>query len=159
MKTILAGAMIAIAVLFIAVCIQYGSKERTYPFAEEAKDGEYVRPTHEPGQGGDQKESSYFTVQVNAGPTVSRAGSRCNLMIGNPAENEQYAKVKLILDDTGEELFCSEILKPGERNAYVDLGQVPETGVHRTTAVFMVYDPENMEKITEIDASVLLTVK
>ncbi len=159
MKIILAGTVIAIAIPLISVCIQNGSKERAYPFAEEARDGEYVRPTREPGQGEEQKESSYFAIQVNAAPTVSRAGNRCNLMIGNPAENDQYAKVKLILDDTGVELFCSEILKPGERNAYVDLEQVPEEGVYHTTAVFMVYNPENMEIITEIDASVLLTVK
>jgi hypothetical protein len=67
--------------------------------------------------------------------------------------------VKLILDDSGEELFCSEILKPGERNAYVELEEVPEAGEHSATAVFMVCDPESLEQITEIDAGVLLTVE
>ncbi|WP_312444465.1 hypothetical protein [Lacrimispora sp.] len=159
MKALIAGVMIAIVSLLVAGCFQSGSKEREYQFAEDAKDGEYVRPTRVPGQSEDQKGPSYFTIQVNASPTVSRGGKRCNLMIGNPTENEQYVKVKLILDDTGEELFCSDILKPGERNAYVDLEQVPEVGEHTATAVFMVYDPESMEQITEIEASVLLTVE
>lgn len=158
-KAIIAGTMVVIVSLLITLCFQSGSKEREYHFAEDAKDGEYIRPTRVPEQSEDQKEPSYFSIQVNAGPTVSSGGNRCNLMIGNPADNEQYVKVKLILDDTGEELFCSEILKPGERNAYVKLGQVPEAGEHSTTAVFMVYDPVSMEQITEIDAGVLLTVE
>lgn len=159
MKVIIAGTLIALASLLSAGCSQSGGKERAYQFAEEAKDGEYVLPTHVPGQNGDQKEPSYFMIQVNASPTVSRGGKRCNLMIGNPAENEQYVKVKLTLNDTGEELFCSEILKPGERNAYVYLEQVPEVGEYIATAVFMVYDPDSMEQITEIDAGVLLTIE
>lgn len=158
-KAIIAGLLITLASLFTAVGSQSGSKERAYPFAEEAKDGEYVLPPHAPAQNEDQKEPSYFMIQVNAGPTVSRSGKRCNLMIGNPTENEQYVKVKLILDDTGEELFCSDILKPGERNAYVELERVPEAGEHTATAVFMVYDSETMEQMTEIDAGVLLTVE
>ncbi len=158
-KAIIAGLLIALASLLTAGCSQSGSRESAYQFAEDAKNGEYVLPTHVPGQSEDQKEPSYFMIQVNVSPTVSRGGKRCNLMIGNPTENEQYVKVKLILDNTGEELFCSDILKPGERNAYVDLEQVPEAGEHTATAVFMVYDPESMEQITEIDAGVLLTVE
>jgi len=158
-KAIIAGLLFTLASLFTAGCSQGSSRERAYQFAEEAKDGEYVLPTHVLGRSEDQKEPSYFTMQVNAGPTVSSDGKRCNLMIGNPAENEQYVKVKLILDDTGEELFCSDILKPGERNAYVELEQVPEAGEHTATAVFMVYDPETMEHVTEIDAGILLTVE
>ncbi len=99
-KAIIAGLLIALASLLTAGCSQSGSRESAYQFAEDAKDGEYVLPTHVPGQSEDQKEPSYFMIQVNASPTVSRGGKRCNLMIGNPTENEQYVKVKLILDDT-----------------------------------------------------------
>jgi hypothetical protein len=145
--------------LLLAGCSQSGRGGQEYQFAEDAKDGGYVLPAPSPGQYQATKEPSYFTIQVNASPTVSSTGKRCNLMIGNPAENEQYVKVKLILDATGEELFFSELLKPGERNAYVDLSLVPEAGEHTTTAVFMVYDPESMEQLSEIDAGVLLTVQ
>jgi len=159
MVSVSAGLLLLFVVMLIGGCSPGGGKEREYKFAEDAKDGGYVSPTRAPGQGDAQKEPSYFTIQVNASPSVSGSGKRCNLMIGNPAENEQYVKVKLILDATGEELFCSEMLKPGERNAYVDLEQVPEAGEHITTAIFMVYDPESLEQISEIDAGVLLTVE
>ena len=159
-KTAIAGfvTILLLAVLLVNGCSS-GSGEREYKFAEDAKDGGYVSPTRAPGEDDPRKEPSYFTIQINASPSVSGSGKRCNLMIGNPAENEQYVKVKLILDATGEELFCSEMLKPGERNAYVDLEQVPEAGEHITTAIFMVYDPESLEQISEIDAGVLLTVE
>ncbi len=159
-KAMLVGAMIAAALLLTAGGFR-GGRERGYSFAEDAKDGEYVRSTNVPGSGEneDQKETSYFTIQVNSSPEVPSGSKRCNLMIGNPAENEQYVKVKLILDDTGEELFCSEILKPGERNAYVELEEVPEAGEHSATAIFMVCNPESKEQITEIEAGVLLSVE
>ncbi len=156
---IIAGVLIAVASLLAVGRSIWGSKESAYQFAEEAEEGEYVLPTLDPVQSREQKEPSYFMIQVNASPTVSSSSKRCNLMIGNPAENEQYVKLKLILDDTGEELFCSGILKPGERNAYVELEEVPEAGEHSATAVFMVCDPESLEQITEIDAGVLLNVE
>lgn len=158
-KAILVGVMVMLAFLFAYCCFQSGIREREYLFAEDAKEGEYVRPSRVPGQSERQKETSYFVIQVNATPVISRGGRRCNLMVGNPTENEQYVKVKLILDDTGEELYCSEILKPGARNAYVELSKVLEAGEHGATAVFMVYDPESMEQVTEIDAGVLLSVE
>ena len=159
-KAMLVGAVIAVALLLTAGGFR-GGRERGYSYAEDAKDGEYVGSANIPGSGEDEgrKETSYFTIQVNSSPEVPSGSKRCNLMIGNPAENEQYVKVKLILDDTGEELFCSEILKPGERNAFVELEEVPEAGENAATAVFMVYDPESMEQITEIEAGVLLTVE
>ena len=144
------------ALFLVSGCSAQQSRE--YQFAEDAQDGGYVRPTRAAGESEAGKEPTYFTIQVNASPTVSESGKRCNLMVGNPSENEQNVIVRLVLDATGEELYCSELLKPGERSAYVDLDPVPGAGEHTATAVFMVYDPETSEQISEIDVGVLLTV-
>lgn len=104
-------------------------------------------------------EPSYFTIQINASPVADEQSKRCNLMIGNPQENKEYARVRLVLDETGEELFYSELLKPGMRSAYVTLDRVPETGEHSATAVFLLFEPDSMTQTSEIEAGVLLTVE
>lgn len=80
-------------------------------------------------------------------------------MIGNPQENKEYTKVRLVLDETGEELFCSEFLKPGMRSAYVTLDRAPVPGEYPATAIFLLYEPDSMAQTSEIEAGVLLTVK
>ncbi|HBD01670.1 MAG TPA: hypothetical protein DC053_23580, partial [Lachnoclostridium sp.] len=83
-KAMLVGAVIAAALLLTAGVFR-GGRERGYSFAEDAKDGEYVRSANIPGSGEDEgrKETSYFTIQVNSSPEVPSGSKRCNLMIGN----------------------------------------------------------------------------
>ncbi len=103
-----------------------------------------------------EAEIGYFHIQINASPEVQ--GKRCNLMIGNPADNESGTFVRLILDDTGEEIYCSEIMQPGERKAYIVLERPPEPGEYAATAVFCMVN-ESEELIGEVEAGVRLTVK
>ena len=80
-------------------------------------------------------------------------------MIGNPPENEEYARIRLILVETGEELFYSELLKPGTRSAYVTLERVPALGEYPATVVFILFEPGSMTQTSQLEAGVLLTVK
>lgn len=122
-------------------------------------EGGYELPTIADRQNRRTAEPSYFTIQINASPVVDQQSKRCNLMIGNPPENTEYARVRLVLDETGEELFHSELLKPGMRDAYVTLDSVPASGEYAATAVFLLFEPDNMTQNSEIEAGVILTVE
>lgn len=136
-----------------------GRQNNTYQLAEDAVDGGYVLPENTHRQNRTNSEPSYFTIQINASPVADWQSKRCNLMIGNPQENKEYARVRLVLDETGEELFYSDLLKPGTRSAYVTLNQVPEPGEHSATAVFLLFEPDSMTPISEIEAGVWLTIE
>lgn len=158
----LAGSLVLLALL--AALAAGGSwwhsrQNKTYQLAEDAVEGRYVLPEIAYRQNQRSAEPSYFTIQINASPVAEKQSKRCNLMIGNPQENKEYVRVRLILDETGEELFCSDILEPGMRSAYVTLDRVPTPGEYSATAVFLLFEPDSMIQTSEIEAGVLLTVK
>lgn len=101
-------------------------------------------------------EQSYFRIQINARPELT--GGRCNLMIGNPGDNKENVQVSLLLDDTGEIIYESETLKPGQRNAYVKIDTKLQPGDYPVTAVFHILDPESGAAAGEIEAGAILTV-
>lgn len=141
--------------LIIAGYQCYKNRPVPYQFAENAQDGGYVMPEVAYREMMKNMESKYFRIQINARPELS--AGRCNLMIGNPVENEADAYVILTLDETGEEIFCSEILKPGERAAYVNLNHKLETGEHAATATFVVLG-EDGEEEGAVQAGIIITV-
>ena len=151
--------MVLLAALVAGGAWWYGRQNKTYQLAEDAVDGRYVMPEIPGRQNRAKLEPSSFTIQINASPVAGQQSKRCNLMIGNSPENKEYARVRLVLDETGEELFYSELLKPGMRSAYVTLDRVPMPGEHPATAVFVLFEPDGMAQISEIEAGVLLTVE
>lgn len=57
------------------------------------------------------------------------AGTReVSVDLYNPEENEVYFKVKLLLSDTGEELYESKLIKPGQHLYEIELNRALEAG-------------------------------
>lgn len=133
----------------------YQRSREVYLFSDDAKDGGYVMP--EIAYMMETMEQSYFRIQINARPELKNG--RCNLMIGNPEENKEDVQVSLILDDTGEVIFQSETLKPGQRNAYVTMETGLAPGDYPVTAIFHMLDPESGAAAGEIEAGAILTVE
>jgi len=160
-KRVCRGVMAALlAAVLLAGC------GRSYSFEEHALDGSYVFPTDEylkyQGAYGQMKEAasrSGIQIQINGEPEVDRSSGRCNLMVGNPAENKEDLKVKLTLDESGELVYETPVLKPGERQAYVTLEVLPEPGVYPATAEFLVLSAENGTQTGAVEAGVMLSVK
>ena len=102
-----------------------------------------------------------FAFQANAVVTVDSATGRANVLLGNPAENTRDCRVTLMLDETGEILYETGVLHPGERTAYAQLP--PEAfggaGEYAATAVFEILDEETGESIGAVEAGVLLTLE
>lgn len=132
------------------------SGKEVYLFENDAKDGEYVMPEIAYKEMMETMEQSYFRIQINARPEL--VNGRCNLMIGNPAENKEDVQVSLSLDDTGEVIYQSGILKPGQRSAYVNMETRLEPGDYPVTAVFHMLDPESGAAAGEIEAGAIMTV-
>lgn len=131
----------------------------SYVLSSDAEDGEYQMPAGISMEQLEQKaKESAVRIQINARPEVWQGSSSCNLMIGNPAENRENLKIKVILDETGETIFESAELKPGDRIPYVTLDIVPKPGEHLATATFIIQDPESRETIGAVDTGLLMTV-
>lgn len=136
-----------------------GNKVKVYPLEENVIDGSYQLPEIAFQEQMAQMEQSYFRIQINARPVVDAYTGKCNLMIGNPEENEHNVFVHLLADETGAEIFRSEVLKPGERSPYAVLDAVPEPGEYPVTAVFNILGEDSAEVIGEIEAGIIMTVE
>ena len=145
--------------LLIVICLFWGDRNKPYQFAEEAKEGRYELPEITYQKREKPIEPSYFRIQINAKPVADKQSGRSNLMIGNSRDNKELVRVRLFLNDTGEEIYCSEILKPGERTAYGVLSLVPGPGEYEVTAVFYILQLESTEISSEIEAELLLTIE
>lgn len=137
----------------------WDNKKKVYPLEEHVIDGGYQLPEIAFQEQMAQMEQSYFRVQINARPVIDTYTGKCNLMMGNPGENENNVFVRLLMDETGTEIFRSEILKPGERSPYAVLDLVQEPGDYAVTAVFNILGEDDVNVIGEIEVAIIMTVE
>lgn len=138
-------------------CVRQRTPE--YPLSEDAREGGYELPSsysiEEPER---RAEQSAVRIQINARPELDYRSGSCNLMLGNPEENTRNLRVSVALKETGELLYQSEVLLPGQRLAYVTLASIPEPGEYVATAIFTVIDEESGGAAGEVEAEIILTV-
>lgn len=129
----------------------------SYAFDSEAVSGSYGEQS---GETPDQAQD--FSLMVNAEVTVDKTTGRANVMLGNPAENSRLCRVTLVLDETGEILYTTPVLHPGERIAYAELDitafQNDETKEYPATAFIDIVNQETGETIGTVQAGVLLVL-
>ena len=114
-----------------------------YRLDEHAREGSYDAASAA-GEGRGQRQTAYFRIQINASPRAEK-GEKLPFFIGNPEENTEDVQVRIFLDETGEELYCSPVLHPGERQVYGEARRELEPGEYKATAVFYILDQEGQE--------------
>lgn len=158
---ILTAALLTAAALFVGLV-----QMRDYKLDQAAVDGAYemtVPPevqqmVQELARRREAALNSSVEIQINGEPQVDASSGRCGLLAGNPEGNNYDFRITIKLDGSGEIIYRSPVLKPGERVAYVTLNQIPEPGSHAATAEFAVLDPESGEAVGAVDAGILLIV-
>lgn len=139
---------------------QWSNLERQqYRFSADAVDGGYTLAELQLEESFEKLESAHHRIQINVRPTADPETGLCNLMIGNPDENEMAVLVVIFRDDNGEELYRSDLIRPGERQAYGYLGVMPAAGEYLLTAVFQLVNVETQEIGGEVEAGLVLTVE
>lgn len=126
-----------------------------YTFDSEAMSGSYGQ------QAGETPDSAQnFSLMVNAEVTVDETTGKANVMLGNPAENSRLCRIRLVLDETGEVLYTTPVLQPGQRIAYAELETTSlknsETNEYPATAFIDIINQETQETIGTVEAGVLL---
>lgn len=138
--------------VFFAVFLN--RRELTYRIDPAARDGAYVMGAA-PGA---VKEPEYFRIQLNSRPAAA-SGSKLPFLIGNPEENEADMQVTITLDGTGEEIFSSSLLAPGEREPYGELNRPLKPGLYRAAADIAFFDPETGKAEGSIEAELEITIE
>lgn len=143
--------LIILGTAFLSACAA-----REYRLDENAREGSYDAAAAG-WEEQNQHRTAYFRIQINSNPKAGK-GEKFPFFIGNPKENKEDVQVRIFLDATGEELYCSSVLHPGDREVYGETEKMLEQGDHEATAVFYMLDQDGQE-IGSVEAAVTVTVE
>lgn len=102
--------------------------------------------------------ASSFRIQVNANPQAD-VGEKLPFFVGNPRENKWDVRVCVYLEDTGEQVYASPVLHPGQREPYGEPEIPLEAGEYPAVAVFFILDRESGEQLGTVEAGIVITVE
>lgn len=104
-------------------------------------------------------QEGMFNISINPTPCFQDGKSEGNLCIENIKANHYYTRVIVTLDDTEEEIFESQGLKPGQYIENVKLKKNLKKGTYPATAQFIITDPESLKDIGKVNTEITLTVE
>lgn len=89
-------------------------------------------------------EPGLFPYSLSRNVYFATPESRGDFKISNPAANEYYMVVAVILPETGEQLLYTGFIMPGENRGELPLQIRPPEGVYDCIAEITAYDPETL---------------
>lgn len=108
---------------------------------------------------GEAPEPAQFDFEINDNPIFSSSIGKGDLGIANPRHNYYTMHVEIIEDGTGDSLYSSGTLLPGEQIEEDSLMKALAKGDHAATARIYAYDPETGSKVVDTSAGLTITVK
>lgn len=108
---------------------------------------------------GEKVAEGMVSIGVAESPIFEYNGKKGRLGIENSADNRYSFMVDLVLDETGETLYQSNIIDPGYYIEYVELNKTLPEGNYPATVIFYTYSlDETEDQIGEAHASITLNV-
>lgn len=104
-------------------------------------------------------DAGNFHFQILVHPKFPKGNEEGELMITNPADNPYHMSVSITLDSSGEEVYTSKVLKPGERIHYDRLAVNLSQGEYPATAMFTVLDTDTQENIGQVAAQITISIE
>lgn len=107
----------------------------------------------------ERAEQSMFSLRINTRPEFETGSSEGVLLIENPPTNTYLMQVTITLDDTGETVYSTGMLKPNSNIAKDSLDVALKKGSYAATAMFTAYEPETREEVGKTAAAMTIIIK
>lgn len=104
-------------------------------------------------------DRSMIAFSINTSPVFINGTSEGNLLIENPGNNAKLLKISIQINDTEEEVYTSNYLKPGTYIESAKLDKVLEKGTYDATAYFSAYEEDTGKYIGKTGAQIAITVQ
>lgn len=104
-------------------------------------------------------DRSMIAFSINTSPVFLNGTSEGNLLIENPGNNAKLLQVRIVINDTGEEVYASKYIKPGTYIESAKLDKVLEKGTYDATAYFSAFEEESAAYIGQTGAQIAITVQ
>lgn len=105
-----------------------------------------------------QADAESFRVRINSRPAFGADGEG-DLLLQNPQENTRSLQVTVTLDETGKEVYQSEVIPPGGQELRVTLSYIPKPGKYEATAGISVIDPATGDAVGSMTAALCLIIE
>lgn len=157
---ILAVVIAAIVIAGLFLWKSCGAEKSPFAFDDLAKNGYLEGRTPEDLQNlvNKQVEEGMFNISINSVITFKNGEAEGNMRIENIEANRYYMVVSLVLDDTGEKVYESKGIKPGQFIENAPLLKPLAKGNYPATAVFSAVDQDSLREIGRAQAQITITV-
>lgn len=103
-------------------------------------------------------DDSQFNMMITSEATFN-SDMTGNLQIKNPDSNHNPVNVVVTLDSSGDVVYSSGAIQPGEEIKQATLEKKLSAGDYPATATFNLYDPDTNKKTGEVASAVTLMVQ
>lgn len=103
-------------------------------------------------------EDGMFNISIASAIVFESAEGEGEARIENIAANHYHMQVDLILDETQEVLYSSNLIRPGYSIEFITLDRKLEPGVYDATAVFSAITKEELQMFGQAAAKVKLYI-
>lgn len=103
-------------------------------------------------------DASQFNMVIGSKAEINSQTQKGNLNIKNPQTNAYPVNVVITDDETGDVIYTSGAIEPGEEVRQVQLEKSLAKGTYHATARFSLYDPKTKSKKGEVAAGVSFVV-
>lgn len=104
-------------------------------------------------------EQGMFNISITSEAYFDRGSLEGKVRIENIPANLYYMKVVITLDETGEPLYESGAIKPGQYIESIKLKKSLEPGRYGATAVFTALDQKTYEEVGNAAAKITIIVE
>ena len=105
-----------------------------------------------------QVADGMINISMNMNPSFENSRSKGNLLIHNSETNKYPQIVEIILDETGETIYKSGLIKVGKRINEAKLGAELPAGEYACTAYFNAVNEESKEIVGKAAAKIVITI-
>lgn len=127
-------------------------------FLPEGKDAQKMSDQELADLAQQTADASNFNMMIASEAAINGNTQQGTLPIKNPENNVYPINVEIIDDQTGEIIYTSGAILPGEEISQIQLDTPLKKGTHDTTALFSLYDPQTKSKQGEVSAGVTISV-
>ena len=131
-----------------------------YQFDTEAMEGRIAQMTEEEIQEELNRvvEEGMFNISIASSIVFDPKTGEGEARIENIAANHYHMQVDITLDDTGETVYSSKLIKPGYSIEKIKLDKKLAPGVYAATAVFSAITQEELQLMGRAGAQIRLFV-
>ncbi|QIW55711.1 hypothetical protein [Pseudolactococcus raffinolactis] len=127
-------------------------------FLPEGKDAKKMSDKELADTAQKKADDSQFNMMIASTAKIDSQSQQGTLNIKNPQTNRYPINVVITDDKTGDVIYTSGAIEPGEEVSHVQLEKTLAKGAYQTTARFSLYDAKTKAKKGEVAAGVNIIV-